>query len=132
MDPSKTAKTRVESGMHVDLAGRRTYADYLKLDLLLAAQQPVTISGAITSDAGQPLGQAEVSIPALGVGTLSKDDGRFTFVIPGARVSGQTVALTARRLGYKPGTCGSSGVGYLKTALDHAFFPELWEVRTYL
>src|ERR1051326_6156196 len=42
MDPSKTPKTRVESGMHVDLAGRRTYADYLKLDLLLAAQQPVT------------------------------------------------------------------------------------------
>ena len=28
--------------------------------------------------------------------------------------------------------CGSSGVGYLKTALDHSFFPELWEVRTFL
>jgi tryptophan 2,3-dioxygenase len=37
-----------------------------------------------------------------------------------------------RIIGYKPGTGGSSGVGYLKTALDHAFFPELWEVRTYL
>jgi tryptophan 2,3-dioxygenase len=28
--------------MHVDLAGRRTYSDYLKLDRLLAAQQPVS------------------------------------------------------------------------------------------
>jgi len=37
-----------------------------------------------------------------------------------------------RIIGYKPGTGGSSGVGYLKTALEHSFFPELWEVRTFL
>jgi tryptophan 2,3-dioxygenase len=37
-----------------------------------------------------------------------------------------------RIIGYKPGTGGSSGVGYLKSALAHSFFPELWEVRTYL
>lgn len=37
-----------------------------------------------------------------------------------------------RIIGYKPGTGGSSGVAYLKTALEHAFFPELWEVRTFL
>ena len=74
------------------------------LPSLLAAQQPVTISGAVTSDAGLPLGQAEVSIPTLGVGALTRDDGRYTIVIPGARVSGQTVAVTARRLGYKPMT----------------------------
>src|SRR5205814_7708800 len=74
------------------------------LPSLLAAQQPVTISGAVTSDAGQPLGQVEVSIPALGMGAFTKDDGRYTIVIPGARVSGQAVAVTARRLGYKPMT----------------------------
>src|SRR6266568_915088 len=74
------------------------------LPSLLAAQQPVTISGAVTSDAGLPLGQAEVSIPTLGVGAFTKDDGRYTIVIPGARVSGQAVAVTARRLGYKPMT----------------------------
>jgi len=28
--------------MHIDLAGRQTYSGYLKLDLLLAAQQPLT------------------------------------------------------------------------------------------
>jgi tryptophan 2,3-dioxygenase len=37
-----------------------------------------------------------------------------------------------RIIGHKPGTGGSSGVGYLQTALERSFFPELWEVRTYL
>ena len=37
-----------------------------------------------------------------------------------------------RIIGHKRGTGGSSGVGYLKAALDHVFFPELWEVRTLL
>jgi hypothetical protein len=32
-----TTKSRVEPGMDVDLAGRRTYGDYLKLDRLLSA-----------------------------------------------------------------------------------------------
>ncbi len=37
-----------------------------------------------------------------------------------------------RIIGFKRGTGGSSGVGYLKTALDRSFFPELWELRTLL
>ncbi|WP_412768010.1 tryptophan 2,3-dioxygenase [Halobacillus yeomjeoni] len=37
-----------------------------------------------------------------------------------------------RIIGHKKGTGGSSGVGYLKKVLDHRFFPELWDVRTYL
>ncbi len=35
-----------------------------------------------------------------------------------------------RIIGYKPGTGGSSGVTYLKRALDRVFFPELIDVRT--
>jgi tryptophan 2,3-dioxygenase len=35
-----------------------------------------------------------------------------------------------RIIGYKTGTGGSSGVAYLKRALDRAFFPELIDVRT--
>jgi tryptophan 2,3-dioxygenase len=35
-----------------------------------------------------------------------------------------------RTIGHKPGTGGSSGVGFLKRALDHTFFPELIDVRT--
>jgi len=37
-----------------------------------------------------------------------------------------------RIIGHKKGTGGSSGVGFLKTALDRSFFPELWAVRTEL
>ncbi|MBL0385243.1 tryptophan 2,3-dioxygenase [Tumebacillus sp. ITR2] len=37
-----------------------------------------------------------------------------------------------RIIGFKMGTGGSSGVEYLKRALDHRFFPELWSLRTEL
>jgi TonB-linked SusC/RagA family outer membrane protein len=65
------------------------------------AQEPLTISGSVTSDAGLTLGQVEVAIPTMGLGALSRDDGRYVIVVPGARVSGQAVTLVARRLGYK-------------------------------
>ncbi|HSV18586.1 MAG TPA: tryptophan 2,3-dioxygenase family protein [Casimicrobiaceae bacterium] len=35
-----------------------------------------------------------------------------------------------RIIGHKTGTGGSSGVGYLRRALEHTFFPELIDVRT--
>ncbi len=35
-----------------------------------------------------------------------------------------------RIIGHKPGTGGSSGVAFLKRALDYTFFPELIDVRT--
>jgi tryptophan 2,3-dioxygenase len=37
-----------------------------------------------------------------------------------------------RIIGFRQGTGGSSGVGFLKKALDLTFFPELWDVRTEL
>jgi tryptophan 2,3-dioxygenase len=37
-----------------------------------------------------------------------------------------------RVIGYKRGTGGTSGVPYLRNALDRPFFPELWEIRTRL
>ncbi len=35
-----------------------------------------------------------------------------------------------RIIGYKPGTGGSSGVGWLESVTRHRFFPELWAIRT--
>ena len=35
-----------------------------------------------------------------------------------------------RTIGHKTGTGGSSGVSFLKRALDYQFFPELIDVRT--
>ncbi len=37
-----------------------------------------------------------------------------------------------RIIGFKQGTGGSSGVNFLRKALDLRFFPELWDVRTEL
>jgi tryptophan 2,3-dioxygenase len=281
MDDNKTAKSRVEPGMHVDLAGRRSYADYLKLDLLLAAQQPVTAEhdevafiiihhvqelwlkliaheveaamAAIRADHLPPAFKSlarvtriqEQLIAAWDVlstmtpadylafrGALGSASGfqsyqyRLVEFRLGAKDPGmvlphrhdpvafakldaalnepslydEALRILHRRglpvpkevlerdfsqpyvsnakvrdvwlsiyrdpqahfdlyelaeelvdvedwfqqwrfrhmktveriIGYKPGTGGSSGVGYLKTALEHSFFPELWEVRTYL
>lgn len=37
-----------------------------------------------------------------------------------------------RIIGHKRGTGGTSGVGYLRRAVDYVLFPELWQVRTVL
>ena len=42
------------------------------------------------------------------------------------------VTTVERIIGHKTGTGGSSGVGYLKRALEVCCFPELWQVRTEL
>src|SRR2546423_5034593 len=67
----------------------------------VSAQNPVTINGRVTDEAGTPLPYAEVSIASLGLGAVTRDDGRFAIFVPAARVSGQSVSLTIRRLGYK-------------------------------
>src|SRR5882672_9636258 len=69
-----------------------------------AAQEPVTLAGRVTA-LGAPIGYAEVTIPSLGLGANTRDDGRYAIVIPGARAqAGQTITVVARRLGYKPTT----------------------------
>lgn len=45
---------------------------------------------------------------------------------------GRHVRMVERMIGQKRGTGGSPGVSYLEGTLRHRFFPELWEVRTYL
>jgi tryptophan 2,3-dioxygenase len=42
------------------------------------------------------------------------------------------VTTVERIIGHKPGTGGTSGVGYLRKALDYVLFPELWALRTEL
>ena len=40
------------------------------------------------------------------------------------------VTTVERVIGFKPGTGGTNGVGYLRKMLDVVLFPELWKVRT--
>ena len=42
------------------------------------------------------------------------------------------VQTVERIIGFKRGTGGSSGVPFLRRALEIRFFPELWELRTLL
>lgn len=42
------------------------------------------------------------------------------------------VTVVERIIGFKKGTGGSEGVGYLRTTLTQRCFPDLWKLRTYL
>jgi tryptophan 2,3-dioxygenase len=49
-----------------------------------------------------------------------------------ARWRFQHTLMAAREIGARPGTGGSSGVGYLRSTIERRFFPELWEMRNRL
>jgi len=68
---------------------------------LLTAQQPVTITGRVTNDAGAPLSLASVYIETLGLGTQTTEDGRYQLSVPAARVTGQQVSLGVRAIGFR-------------------------------
>ena len=68
------------------------------------AQQPTTITGHVNRGDGEPLAGATVAIPTLGLGTTSRADGSYGLLVPANRVEGQTVAVTARAIGFKPQT----------------------------
>ena len=66
-----------------------------------AAQDPVTITGRITSESGEPLRAASVTIPALNILVYASAEGTYRLVVPAARVSSQQVIVQARQLGYR-------------------------------
>jgi TonB-linked SusC/RagA family outer membrane protein len=68
------------------------------------AQQALTLRGTVTSAAGLPLDIAQIVVPSLGLGTQTRDDGRYVLTIPVTLATGQTVMVTARALGYKAKT----------------------------
>src|SRR5574338_1134277 len=67
----------------------------------LRAQDPITITGRVTNDAGAPLPLASVYVEALGLGTQTADDGRYQLTVPAARVTGQQVSLGVRAIGFR-------------------------------
>ena len=42
------------------------------------------------------------------------------------------ILMVERQIGSKTGTGGSTGASYLRTTLEKRFYPELWELRSYL
>lgn len=65
-----------------------------------AQQQGAVIQGRVTTEGGGGLGGASVFIEGLNIGSSTNDQGGYTFNVPGGMVTGQTVTLTARRIGY--------------------------------
>lgn len=88
------------------------------LALPLAAQGGATISGRVTSGNGEPLAQATVVIERLGVGAVTRGDGRYSIALPAARLTGDSVTLSARLIGYKP---RSVPIVLVAGAIEHDF-----------
>jgi TonB-linked SusC/RagA family outer membrane protein len=70
----------------------------------LAAQQITTVTGLVRSDAGAPLAGATLSIAELGLGAVTRDNGRYTITVPANRARGQTVTLMVHIIGYRQGS----------------------------
>ena len=69
------------------------------------AQSGAMITGRVTNETGAGLPSATITVPALaGVGAMTSDDGRFSFTIPTARLTGGAVTVMVRRIGYSAKT----------------------------
>jgi len=68
------------------------------------AQAAGTISGRVTTEAGSPLPSASVAITSLGLGAYTDANGHYSITVPTNRLTGQTVTVIARRVGYRPRT----------------------------
>ena len=66
--------------------------------------QGASITGKVTDDNSVPLVGANVTIDALNASVGSNTAGQFTITVAGARVSGQSVVLRVRAIGYTPQT----------------------------
>ncbi len=69
----------------------------------LLAQQAAVITGRVTSEQGEPLGGANVTVGTTRFSAITSADGTYRLTIPGV-VPGQQVALTARYIGHRPAT----------------------------
>lgn len=64
------------------------------------AQGAATIHGRVTTDAGEPLPGASVSVTALHAGAVTDESGQYSFSIPASRLSSGPATLVVRRIGY--------------------------------
>lgn len=71
------------------------------LPVAATAQTAVTVTGHVSA-ASMPVRGASVRIDQLDLGGTTDADGRYSFIVPSARVQGQTVTLTAKFLRYRP------------------------------
>src|SRR5689334_17957281 len=75
-------------------------AAQLLLGASAALAQTAVINGRVTNEQAQPLEGANVFIANMNISITTGADGRYTITIPAARVTGQSVPLRARSIGY--------------------------------
>jgi TonB-linked SusC/RagA family outer membrane protein len=68
---------------------------------VVQAQTAATVAGRVTAEGGAPVAGASVFIPSLNIGSTTREDGTYSFTVPGARATGQTVTISVRRVGYR-------------------------------
>ncbi|MEP6618268.1 MAG: TonB-dependent receptor plug domain-containing protein [bacterium] len=70
------------------------------LPAVASAQAAVTLSGHVSASS-MPIRGASVRVDQLDLGGTTDADGRYAFIIPSARVQGQTVTLTVKYLRFR-------------------------------
>ena len=63
-----------------------------------------TVTGRVTSDAGTPIGAANVAIPSLRLSATTNDAGVYRIAVPPDRFVARSDTLHVTRLGYRPTT----------------------------
>ncbi|MDT7919598.1 MAG: tryptophan 2,3-dioxygenase family protein [Meiothermus sp.] len=106
---------------HTDFRHDLWYGDYLRLETLLAAQQPLT--EAWLTVYRQPERYWDLYYLAEKLVDVEVNFRRWRF---------SHLTTVERTIGHKKGSGGTAGVAYLKRALEIVLFPELWQVRTLL
>lgn len=71
---------------------------------VLAQAQNATVSGRVTAETGEAIPAVTVTITALSLGAVTDEQGRYSFTIPAARLTGGSVTVLARRIGYRSQT----------------------------
>ena len=65
--------------------------------------QGAVITGKVTNEAGAPIEAAQVYIQEMSIGSQTNVQGVYTFTVAAVRVTGQTIQVRVRAIGYRPG-----------------------------
>lgn len=90
---------------------------------VVSQAQMATITGRVTTETGEAVPAATISISTLNVGSVTDDQGRYTFAIPPARLTGRAVTIMARRIGYGSRTVTVTPHAGTTTTVDFTLAP---------
>jgi hypothetical protein len=65
-------------------------------------EAPLIAHGRIVTDAGEPLAGAQIAVPALNLGTVSRADGSYSLPIPPERVGSDSLGIRVQMIGFQP------------------------------